>query len=72
VDGGAGIGPDLGVSPGLEEPLAIVAAMWNHAHEMEQELRKQGRAWPRFAPGEAADLAAFLLASRQGGGASRH
>jgi len=64
VDGGDRIGPDLGASPGLDEPLAIITTMWNHAHEMEQELRRQGRAWPRFAPGEAADLAAFLLARR--------
>jgi hypothetical protein len=49
--------------------MAIVATMWNHAQKMEQELRRLGRAWPRFAPGEAADLAAFLIAKRPGGGA---
>lgn len=69
VGEGPRIGPDLGATPGLDEPLAIVAAMWNHAQKMEQELRRLGRAWPRFAPGEAADLAAFLIANRPGGGA---
>ena len=65
IGAGPGIGPDLGASPGLDEPLAIITTMWNHAQKMEQELRKQGRAWPRFAPGEAADLTAFLVAARR-------
>lgn len=66
---GARAGPDLGTAVGLDEPLAIITSMWNHAQGMEQELRRQGRAWPRFAPGEAADLTAFLLASRREGDA---
>jgi len=67
VGGGSRIGPDLSAAPDLDEPLAIITAMWNHAHQMEQELRRQGRAWPRFAPGEVADLTAFLLAERDSG-----
>ncbi len=66
IGGGPRSGPDLGAAPGLDEPLSIITAMWNHASRMEQELRRQGRAWPRFAPGEAADLTAFLLATRAG------
>lgn len=69
IDASGGIGPDLGSAPGLDEPLAIITAMWNHGNEMEQELRKQGRVWPRFAPGETADLTAFLLSRRRQGGA---
>jgi cytochrome c2 len=46
---GARVGPDLATAPGLDEPLAIIATMWNHAQKMEQELRRLGRAWPRFA-----------------------
>lgn len=70
LNASGGIGPDLAASPGLDEPLAIITAMWNHANQMEEELRKQGRVWPRFALGETADLTAFLLASRDKGGAS--
>ncbi len=63
--GSAGIiGPDLRVSSRLDDPIAIFTAMWNHAPRMEQELRRAGVAWPRLAPGDAADLAAFLLAQR--------
>ncbi|MGQ0736814.1 MAG: c-type cytochrome [Acidobacteriota bacterium] len=59
-----GIGPDLRVAPRLTDPIAIFTAMWNHAPRMEEELRRTGGAWPRLAPGDAADLAAFLLMQR--------
>jgi len=61
---GPRLGPDLGTVAGLDEPLAIIAAMWNHAATMEQEMRARQLPWPRFEPGEAADLIAFLLRSR--------
>jgi hypothetical protein len=38
--------------------------MWNHAEGMEDRLRRMGTIWPQFAPGEVADLSAFLLVSR--------
>lgn len=63
IGDGARVGPDLAAA-GLEEPLAIIAAMWNHAATMQQELRARGLPWPRFEPGEAADLTAFLLSRR--------
>ncbi len=62
--GGVHVGPDLTSIPALDDPIAIFAAMWNHAPRMEQQLRQQGIAWPRLAPGEAADLAAFLVSRR--------
>lgn len=68
IGAGPRLGPDLGVAKGLDEPLAIITTMWNHAPKMDEELRKNGRAWPRFAPGEAADLTAFLLMRRRSGG----
>jgi len=63
---GAGqqVGPDLQTSAGLNDPVAIMAAMWNHSSAMEQELRKHGLPWPRLEPGDAADLTAFLLTRR--------
>jgi mono/diheme cytochrome c family protein len=64
LGGGRQVGPDLQTAPGLNDPVAIMAAMWNHASAMEQELRKHGIPWPRFEPGDAADLTAFLLTSR--------
>jgi cytochrome c2 len=64
IGGGRRVGPDLGTVPGLDEPIGIVRAMWNHAPVMEQEHRKRGLVWPRFELTQAADLAAFLLARR--------
>lgn len=69
---GAGrtVGPDLAEAPGLDDPIAIVAAMWNHAPRMEEHARKRGLVWPRFQKGDTADLAAFLLGSRARGAPS--
>ena len=58
------VGPDLSSVPELTNPIAIMAAMWNHSALMDKELRKRGLAWPLLAPGEAADLTAFLLTTR--------
>ena len=61
---GRQVGPDLQTAAGLTDAVAIMAAMWNHAPAMEQELRKHGFPWPRLEPGDAADLTAFLLSRR--------
>jgi mono/diheme cytochrome c family protein len=68
--GGKGTGPDLAAVPHLDEPFAIIAAMWNHAPMMASEIKKRGLTWPRFEPGEAADLVAFLLSTHQTTGSS--
>jgi cytochrome c2 len=72
LGGGQRVGPDLQEAPQLGDPLAIMAAMWNHAAGMEQELRKHGLAWPRFESGDAADLTAFLLARRSAATETAH
>lgn len=64
VGGGRRAGPDLRAIPQVDNPIALFANMWNHAQGMEQEARKRGQTWPRLEPGDAADLAAFLLPSR--------
>jgi cytochrome c2 len=64
VSGGRRVGPDLAGVPQLDDPIAIIAAMWNHAPRMEEESRKLGVLWPRFRPGDTADLAAFLIEKR--------
>ncbi len=62
LNGGKRVGPDLATIPHLDEPIAIIAAMWDHAANMDTELRARNLPWPRFEMGEAADLTAFLLA----------
>ena len=61
---GRRVGPDLSDVPGLDDPIAITAAMWNHAPRMEEEARKRGVLWPRLQPGDTADLTAYLLSRR--------
>jgi cytochrome c2 len=59
------VGPDLLSAPGLDQPIGIIASMWNHATAMEQEAAKRLRTWPRLERGETADLGAFLIGRRQ-------
>ncbi len=64
IGGGKRVGPDLASSPDLDEPVAIVASMWNHAPIMDRELRVRNLPWPRLDPGDAADLTAYLFTRR--------
>jgi mono/diheme cytochrome c family protein len=60
---GAGAGPaPAAITP--SGPLALIAAMWNHAQTMSREGEKRAVTWPRLEPSETADLAAFLLSTR--------
>ncbi len=67
--GNKGSAPNLTAVPQLDEPFAIIAAMWNHVPKMSLELEKRSLTWPRFEAGQAADLAAFLMSRRPGAGA---
>ncbi len=65
VGGGKGTGSeDLATVPNLDDPTAIITTMWNHGAAKEDKIRRAGMIWPQFAPGELADLSAFLLVSR--------
>ncbi len=44
-------------------PAAVIAAMWNHASEMERLTWEKNIVWPTVRDNEMADLIAFLLAS---------
>jgi cytochrome c2 len=68
--GRVAVGPDLLSAPGLDRPIGIVAAMWNHATAMERQATRQGGTWPRLERGETADLAAFLISRRASKGPS--
>jgi cytochrome c2 len=63
TQGGKSVGPDLSIASGIDTPIGIIAAMWNHAAGMEAQARQRGLTWPRLAPGDTADLTAFLIAS---------
>lgn len=68
--GGKRVGPDLATAPALDQPIAIMAAMWNHAPTMERELRARSLPWPRLEIGDAADLTAFLVTRRSAASAA--
>lgn len=48
---------------------ALASAMWNHAPQMHRTMAQRGAFWPKFEPGEMANLAAYLrtLSSHQAG-----
>jgi molybdopterin-containing oxidoreductase family membrane subunit len=64
IGGGNGVGPDLATAPDLDQPIGIMAAMWDHAPTMDREMRLRRLPWPRLETGEAANLAAFLVTRR--------
>jgi cytochrome c2 len=61
---GKRVGVDLTTAPDLSEPLAILAAMWEHAPKMDHEMRLRNLPWPSLELGDAADLTAFLISRR--------
>lgn len=54
------VGPDLGGLQRHASPLAVAQEIWNHGPAMLANMRAVGMAPPTFAPGELADLSAFL------------
>lgn len=58
--GEGGVGPQLRGRAVGEAPEEILQRMWNHAPGMWERMPAQGIAWPRFEPGELADLLSFL------------
>lgn len=60
VLGGRGSGPDLTLSQAFDTPFSLAAVLWNHAPKMEKTLNQHNLLWPEFAPGQMADLYAFL------------
>jgi cytochrome c2 len=62
---GGDIGPDFKKIEYLDQPVTIVAAMWNHASRMEQKMGKMALDWPRLNGNEMADLVSFIQASAQ-------
>jgi cytochrome c551/c552 len=58
-------GPDpvamgLSESTVTKDPIALSAAMWNHAPEMHRFMAEKAMSWPKFDSGEMGDLAAYL------------
>ncbi len=61
---GGTVGPDLATAPGLDSPITMIAELWNHAPYMDRAMREKHLTWPRFQPGEMADILEYLLSAR--------
>ncbi len=51
---------NLSKSQVATDPIALSAAMWNHAPDMHRLMAERTIAWPKFDAGDMADLAAYL------------
>jgi mono/diheme cytochrome c family protein len=63
----ANTAPDFKKMDRLDQPVTIVAAMWNHASRMEQKMGKMSLNWPHFTGSEMADVVTFIQLSGQNG-----
>lgn len=59
--------PDLSAWRGRASPIPLAAALWSHGPLMLERMRQQQIAWPRFQPGEMADLMEHLGSGRATG-----
>ena len=57
---GGDVSEDLATLTGLESPLAMIAAMWNHAPGMRDKQLEKNLDWPKLQGRDMADLYAFL------------
>jgi mono/diheme cytochrome c family protein len=57
---GGGIGPDFGKIRGLEQPVNVVSAMWNHGATMEQKTAEKSLVWPLITARDMADIVVFM------------
>jgi len=58
--GAGGFGPDLRALGPRSSATFMTATLWNHGPRMYQEMRSQGREWPRFVGSEMRDLIEYL------------
>lgn len=64
ADEGATVGPDLSKYKSYDQPLAWVAAMWNHGVAMLDQASRRGILFPVLSASDMVDLLGFLSAYR--------
>jgi cytochrome c551/c552 len=57
---GGNVGPDFERTKELDQPVTVVAAMWNHASGMAEKMRQQAVTWPALTEQEMGNLVAYL------------
>lgn len=63
---GATISKDLSTLEDLDSPLAMIAAMWNHAPGMREKQVEKKMKWPKLKAEDMADLYAYLYQTTHG------
>jgi mono/diheme cytochrome c family protein len=58
--GEGGVGPSLRALGPRSSATFMTATLWNHGPRMYEEMRRQGREWPRFEANEMRDLIEYL------------
>ena len=57
---GGKVGPELTKWGAYTNPILWAQMMWNHAPQMEEEMRSRGIAWPRFEGNEMVDIIVYI------------
>ena len=56
---------DLSKYQKADNPIQIVAGIWNHSTEIMKAIGEKGIPWPRFRKGEMADLLEFIRSPKK-------
>ena len=65
ADDGAAVGPDLSKYTSYDQPLAWMAAMWNHGVAMLDQATKRGIPFPVLSARDMVDLLGYLSAYKE-------
>ena len=68
---GGTVAVDLATLEAIQSPLAIIAAMWNHAPDMREKQVEKHMKWTKLTARDMADLQACLRETAQAPGDSR-
>lgn len=57
---------DLSKYEKTQNPMDIVAGIWNHGEDIERAIRGKGLSWPRLKKGEMADILEYIRMPKAG------
>ena len=64
---GGKVGPELTKWGAYANPILWTQMMWNHAPQMEEEMKNRGIAWPRFEGNEMVDIIFYIKSINKSG-----
>jgi mono/diheme cytochrome c family protein len=60
ISRGGGTGPPVSEWNALNDPIALIEAMWNHAGAMRKQVEAKQLAWPQLTSQELTDILVYL------------